>query len=149
MREAGYSLEVNDRGGVTLTVKSSGKTAKLESKTRVNDGQWYHVVAEADRATKTLALYVDGKKDKSASVLSNNGSLENENDLYVGGTPSGRYFKGTLDFLRICLGTLADSKTDIGELYAWQFNGPFLRDFAGRQPVGKRDAGALEGGERE
>jgi hypothetical protein len=46
--------------------------------------------------------------------------------------------------VRISLGTLADAKTDIGELYAWQFNGPFLRDFTGRKPQGKRDAGALE-----
>ena len=36
------------------------------------------------------------------------------------------------------------AKTDIKELYAWQFDGPFLRDFAGRKPKGNRDAGALE-----
>ncbi len=42
------------------------------------------------------------------------------------------------------LGTLADARTSIEELYAWEFNGPFLRDFAGRAPEGKRDAGALE-----
>ena len=35
-------------------------------------------------------------------------------------------------------------KTTIEELYAWEFNGPFLRDFCGNQPVGKRDAGAIE-----
>jgi hypothetical protein len=46
--------------------------------------------------------------------------------------------------MRICLGTLNDAKTDIKELYAWEFNGPFLRDFAGNAPRGKRDAGALE-----
>ncbi len=71
-------------------------------------------------------------------------SLANDGDLYVGGTPSGRCLNGTLDFMRICLGTLADAKTDIDELYAWEFDGPFLKDFAGRYPKGKRDAGALE-----
>ncbi len=49
-----------------------------------------------------------------------------------------------MDFLRVCRSTLAESKTSIGELYAWEFDGPFLRDFCGNAPVGKRDAGAVE-----
>ena len=32
----------------------------------------------------------------------------------------------------------------LAELHAWQFNGPFLYDFAGNKPKGRRDAGALE-----
>jgi len=44
----------------------------------------------------------------------------------------------------VSLGTLENAKTDIKELYAWQFDGPFLRDFTGRKLEGKRDAGALE-----
>ena len=35
-------------------------------------------------------------------------------------------------------------KTSIEELYAWEFDGPFLRDFTSSKPKGKRDAGALE-----
>ncbi len=47
--------------------------------------------------------------------------------------------------MRIALGTLADAHTTIDELYAWQFDGPFLRDFAGRKPSGaRRDGGAIE-----
>jgi hypothetical protein len=49
-----------------------------------------------------------------------------------------------MEFMRISLGTLQDAKTDIQELYAWQFQGPFLRDFSGKKPIGRRDAGALE-----
>ena len=71
-------------------------------------------------------------------------SIANDGDLFVCGTPNGRYFKGTVEFMRISLGTLKDAKTDIEELYAWQFDGPFLRDFTGSKPKGKRDAGALE-----
>lgn len=71
-------------------------------------------------------------------------SLENSNDLFVGGTPAGRNFQGTMDFLRISLGTLADAKTSIEELYVWQFDGPFLKDFASQPAKGRRDAGALE-----
>jgi hypothetical protein len=72
-------------------------------------------------------------------------TLANAGDLYVGGTPKGRCLAGTLDFLRIALGTLTDAKTTIEELYAWEFDGPFLRDFVGRAPAGaRRDAGAIE-----
>jgi hypothetical protein len=40
---------------------------------------------------------------------------------------------------------LADAMTSLEELYAWQFNGPQFRDFAGRRVSGaRRDAGALE-----
>lgn len=145
MDAAGYSLEVNKKGGVMFTIKGGGKTARLESRVRINAGKWHHLIAEADRASERLTLYIDGKKDNSNRAISNGISLDNNADLFVGGTPSGRYFKGTLDFMRICLGTLDDSKTDINELYAWQFRGPFLKDFSGNDPIGKRDAGALEG----
>ena len=67
-----------------------------------------------------------------------------EDDLHVGGTPAGRYFDGALDFLHLAQGTLADADSTIEELYAWEFEGPFLRDFAGRKPTGaRRDAGAI------
>ena len=57
----------------------------------------------------------------------------------------GKELKGAVDFLRICRSTLAESRTTIAELYTWEFDGPHLKDFAGNVPVGKRDAGALEG----
>ena len=45
---------------------------------------------------------------------------------------------------RIAHGTLADADTPIEELYAWEFDGPFLRDFAGSKPTGPcRAAGAI------
>lgn len=51
----------------------------------------------------------------------------------------------TFDFARIALGTLADAKTTLEELYAWQFDGPFLKDWTGheRQP-GQTAAGAID-----
>lgn len=144
MGVSGYALEVNRKGGITFAMRGGRQTAKAESRGRVNDGEWHHLLVEADRAANTVTIYIDGEKDRTSTSLPEGISLENDSDLFVGGTPSGRYFRGTMDFLRICLGTLADAKTDIGELYAWQFNGPFLRDFTGREPVGRRDAGALE-----
>ena len=143
-RDAGYSLAVNASGGVTLLVSGGGETARVRSGVAINDGRWHHVIAEADRTARTITLYINGRKDCSAKGPGAEWSLENRGDLHVGGTPTGRHFHGTLDFLRICHGTLADAQTDIDELYAWQFDGPFLKDFFGRAPKGRRDAGALE-----
>jgi hypothetical protein len=143
-RGAGYSLAVNASGGVTFELSSGSNTVSLSSSVALNDGRWHHVIAEADRTSRTLTLYVNGRKDRSGPGLEVGSSLENKGDLHVGGTPAGHCLHGTIDFLRLSLGTLADAKTDIDELYAWQFDGPFLRDFAGRSPRGRRDAGALE-----
>ena len=140
----GYALEVNANGGVTFTASAGGPPLKLPSKVAINDGRWHHVVAEADRAARSLTLYVNGRRDHSGPGPGADQSLANSGDLYVGGTPAGRHFRGTIDFLRLALGTLADAKTDIEELYAWEFDGPFLRDFASHAPHGQRDAGALE-----
>jgi len=79
-----------------------------------------------------------------AIAIGSSVSLSNSSDLFVGGTPGRDCFHGTFEFLRISLGTLNDAKTDIDELYVWQFDGPFLYDCAGNKPKGKRDAGALE-----
>ena len=111
---------------------------------KLNDGRWHHAIVEADRRTRTLTLYVDGKKDGSAEGVDASVSLANEGDVCVGGTPEGRYLDGALDFLRIAHGTLADAATTIEELYAWEFDGPQMRDFTGRKPTGARNAGAIE-----
>ena len=144
MKGAGYSLQVNAQGGITFMTSDGKESANLNSSVAINDGKWHHVIAEADRSGKKLTLYINGKKDTQGTGITSGLSLENTGDLYVGGTPAGRCLKGTMEFLRISQGTLADAKTDIDELYAWEFDGPFLRDFAGRYPKGKRDAGALE-----
>jgi hypothetical protein len=145
MGKAGYSLSVNSEGGVTFSAGGGEGVAEIASNTKVNDGAWHHVVAEADRASRTLTLYVDGKRETSGPGIGTEISLANDAHLFVGGTPNGRCLAGTFEFARIALGTLADAKTTIDEVYAWQFDGPFLRDWAGRTPAnGKRDAGAME-----
>jgi hypothetical protein len=144
MERAGYGLRVNDRGGLTFTVAGADQSAKVESTATVNDGRWHHVVAEADRQARRLTVYVDGQTD-AQSAGPGPESISNPADLHVGGCPDGGHLAGTIDFMRLALGTLADAKTTIEELYAWQFDGPFLRDFAGHGPTERRDAGALEG----
>lgn len=130
---SGYVLGINKAGGVTFATSSGGNTVWLDSRTVVNDGQWHHVIAEANRKNKTLTIYLDGKQDATCPGFGGDVSLANDADLYVGGGPNGHYLNGAIDFLRMARSTLADSKTTIEELYAWEFNGPFLYDFNGRR----------------
>ena len=140
----GYALAMQ-AGNLVFSVKHNGQTQRLLSKQTLNDGDWHHIIVEADREQKTLHYYLDGALQQTASGIGAE-SLANNSDLYVGGSPQGNYLNGTLDFMRICHGTLADAETSIEELYAWQFNGPQQKDFSGQAPRGAgRDAGAIEG----
>jgi hypothetical protein len=142
----GYKLDFDQKGKVRLSLISSGKTAySISCSTIVNDGLWHHLLAEVDRSGKTN-IYVDGKLSNGSSAgvyPSPTISLTNSSDLLIGKSPEGNFFKGTLDFLRISKGTLKDARTTIQELYKWELDGPFLRDFTGKKPIHKRDAGAI------
>jgi len=145
LQDRGYSLVISAAGRLSFRVQGPDTAASVESQNQVNDGQWHHVIVEADRETRTLTLYLNGRKDAVAQGVDASVSLANNGDVHVGGTPNGRYLDGTLDFLRLAHGTLADADTTIEELYAWQFDGPFLRDFTGRGPIqGRRTVGAIE-----
>jgi VCBS repeat-containing protein len=143
MAESGYGLTIDKSGQLLFTVKAQDTVSELRSKEKINDGKWHHVIAEADRSAKKLTIYIDDVRDSSGPGIGSI-SINNNSDLLVCGTPNGKCLKGTVEFIRISLGTLKDAKTNIEELYAWQFDGPFLRDFTGSKPKGKRDAGALE-----
>jgi hypothetical protein len=144
MKGRGYSLTVGAAGKLSFNVRGKDASATAESKAKLNDGRWHHAIVEADRRARTLTVYVDGKKDGSTEGVDASVSLANEGDVYVGGTPAGRHLNGALDFLRIAQGTLSDADTTIEELYAWEFDGPQMRDFMGRKPAGARNAGAIE-----
>jgi hypothetical protein len=93
-----------------------------------------------------MTIYLDGELDASMELgpwPNPAGSLANDADLYVGGTPQGDDLNGAIDFMQIARGTLADSKTTMQELYAWEFQGPFLDDFVGRHRESGAAAGAL------
>ncbi|HPD16770.1 MAG TPA: LamG domain-containing protein [Planctomycetota bacterium] len=142
--ERGYALSLDGDGRLAFLVRGDA-AASAGTRDRVNDGRWHHVVAECDRAAATLRVYLDGATAAEARGARLGGSLANGADFLVGKGATGAYFAGAMDFLRVCRGTLADAKTTIEELYAWEFGGPQHRDFCGRRPAGKgRDAGALE-----
>ncbi len=142
--DTGYALQIHGGRAKFGVAAEAGVAGVLMSKTKVTDGRWHHLIAEADREAQTLTLYVDGKLDATGRGIGSV-SLANEGDLFVGGRPDGRYLPGAIDFLRIAHGTLADAHTTIEELYAWQFHGPALHDMCGASPKGQgRDAGAIE-----
>ena len=140
--ERGYELFLTPDGRIAFQVQAD-VAAKAISPQHVTDGAWHHVLAEADLDAGFLRLYLDGRLAVETPARLE-GGCRNAADLCVGRGAAG-FFAGEIDFLRLALGTLADSKTTIEELYAWQFDGPFLRDFTGATPTGaRRDAGAIE-----
>jgi len=145
---SGYILDIDPAGKVRLRLRAGGSDVATRTSTKaINDGQWRHILAEVDRGkSEGIRIYVDGKDDSyvfEGAMPSN--SIGNNADLLVGGGPDWTYFAGTIDFLRIARGTLADAKTSIEELYAWQFDGPQGSDFVGKSIRGEfRDAGAFE-----
>jgi hypothetical protein len=154
LADTGYELYVDPFGGLGLILDAGDPSVNSwisgERRT-INDGRWHHVIAEVDRGRDLTAVYIDGKRETDDRTgLPAGASLSNTADLLVGKgrgpAPGGKPFAGEIEFLRIARGTLADARTTIDELYAWQFQtGPFLRDFTGRAIAdGKRDAGALE-----
>ena len=147
----GYALEVAPDGGARLRLQSPGGRCARTSAVAINDGGWHHVIAEVDRAAGEVHLYVDGVPADGAwsGEIAAGASLSNHADFTVGMVPGAdggaKYLAGQIDFLRVSRGTLADAETTIEELYAWEFDGPFLRDFAGNPATGAgRDAGAVE-----
>jgi hypothetical protein len=141
--DRGYELGLDGAGALAFRVKADTES-RVTTPASVADARWHHVIAECDRAKDELRLHLDGKL-VATQAAPLRGSARHTGDLRVGqGADPATAFAGSLEFLRIALGTLADSKTTIEELYAWQFDGPFLRDFAGRKPTGRRAAGALE-----
>jgi hypothetical protein len=143
---SGYMLWIDDGSGrLQFALASGNDRCALRDGPKVNDAQWHHLIAEVDRAGGMVRFYLNGKlAHKGRCTLPADASLSNTGDFLVGKGLEGRHFAGEMDFLRVARGTLADAGTSIEELYAWQFDGPFLRDFAGRRPQRKRDAGALE-----
>jgi hypothetical protein len=147
----GYKLEVDESGKIKASLCENGNYAiSVHSLVEINDGKWHHVLTEVLRNSE-INIYVDGL----LSTGSINGtmpnpdiSLSNTADFLVGKDNDDRYFSGAMDFLRISKANLYEAKTTLDELYTWQTDGPFLYDMTGNAPIGKRDAGAIEKGEK-
>jgi hypothetical protein len=144
--ESGYGLAIDAKGRAVFQIASRGEENGLATREAIHDGAWHHVLAEIDRASGRMTVYLDGKPSAPRkSSLAPDASLDNRSDSLVGTRDGKRdFFLGTLDFVRVCRGTLAQAQTTIEELYAWQTGGPFRYDFCSNAPQGRRDAGAIE-----
>ncbi len=137
---SGYRLYVNAAGQAEFQVSAGGRHASVATKARINDGGWHHVLAEIDRDSGRMSIYLDGRQSNQRTAsLAATDSLTNSADFLVGRDHAGQhYLKGAIDFMRVCQGTLEDAETDIAELYEWQTNGPVKHDFAGRKRASGR-----------
>ncbi|MFP4581487.1 MAG: LamG-like jellyroll fold domain-containing protein [Candidatus Sumerlaeia bacterium] len=138
--KSGYMLSIGSDGKAAFTIGSNGQTASVATAGRVNDGGWHHIIAEIDRESGRMTIYLDGQKSGEAKCgLAPDASIDSKADFVAC-----KGLTGAIDFIRVCRGTLEDSHTNIAELYEWQTNGPFRYDFLGNKPRGRRDAGAIE-----
>lgn len=139
---AGYALALED-GRVVFSVEDQeGARARVESPEQLAPGQLAHVVAEFDRS-EGLRLSIQGQT-VATTPDAPKGSLLNNADFLVGGGSDLPHLRGTLCYLRVARATLAEAQTSIGELFAWQFDGPNQRDFSGRLRPEIPSAGAIE-----
>jgi hypothetical protein len=146
----GYEADIDATGKPRFSILNNGNAVfSISAAVAVNDGEWHHLLIETNRLQQVVNVYADGIFSPGAvngTIPATGISLGNSADFTVGKNRNGNYFSGQIDFLRISKGSLADALTTFDELYAWEFGGPFLYDFAGNPPVGRRDAGALERG---
>lgn len=141
-KDTGYALDLQG-GKLRLRLKDASGEFTATTAAPVNTGQWIHLIAEIDRQAG-VAVYLDGKKAETTTTGTlPTGSLANTEDFQVGGGPGATPLAATLGYLRVARSTLAESRTSIGELHAWQFNGPADRDFAGNDRRKKNTPGAL------
>ena len=146
----GYHLVLDESGRPQMRLGFGSGSYVATALDALNDDEWHHLVAEYDREKEAVNIFVDGKASsiEKAGTLQNTVSLTNQEDFTVGrhSTEAKGFFRGSMDFVRLSQGSFADSETTIEELYEWQFNGPFLKDFFGSDPKGaRRDVGAIEG----
>jgi len=144
--KTGYALDIPSGGKARLRLFSGGEYS-LSSAASVNDGKWHHVVAEVDRPAGRASIWIDGALSKGAESGTMPGSgraLSAGGDFLVGKDAAGNFFGGEIDFLRVARSSFAESDTSLEELYAWEFDGPAVRDFIGKKVSGPRDAGAIQ-----
>ncbi|MFH1440920.1 MAG: dockerin type I domain-containing protein [Candidatus Omnitrophota bacterium] len=143
----GYTLAVVN-GYLKMTVRFGASDCSRTSTGRLNDAKWHHIIAEVDRCDQEgINIYVDGKLCNGAftGIIDFSSNISNSGDFIAGYSIDEGYLAAAFDFLRISRGTLAQAETTIEELYDWEFNGPFLKDFYDNPASGDvRDTGAIE-----
>ncbi|MCS7181210.1 MAG: LamG domain-containing protein [bacterium] len=128
----GYSVYLKD-GRVNFKIGYGKDYYLVYTDKKIDDGRWHHLVVELDTMDKVSRIYIDGKEEKVIKEgMVKEESISNRGDFIVGKGEIG-YFKGLIDYLRVSRGSLKDAQTTIEELYKWEFDGPFLKDFFGNK----------------
>ncbi len=148
---SGYQVDITAGGKIRFSIMENGTVLHSVSGAKtVNDNEWHHALIEVDR-NSGITVFMDGVSstgDLFGTLPAATVSLSNTSDLLAGRNKDGHFFNGIMDFLRLSKGNLTEAQTSFEELYKWEFDGPFLKDFSGNLPIGKRDAGAIETGEK-
>ena len=110
----GVLLYVNTAGKVGMDGR--GKIGSVyyqsgDSITSINDHLWHHIVAiwDGTSGVNNLKIYVNGKKE-NANNAPDEASTVNSTDFFIGKFPSGYYFNGLMDDVRIYNAALSSSQ---------------------------------------
>jgi Concanavalin A-like lectin/glucanases superfamily/Bacterial Ig-like domain (group 2) len=103
--EAGYIFATNPNGNLVLRIggtNMAGGPHSATDTTKINDGQWHHVIAVISYESQTITFYVDGKPTSTTAMqmVPNDGGAT----LQVGQnpyTPYGDYFTGSIDEVQL------------------------------------------------
>ena len=103
---SGYAFTVrtnsdpSNAGKLNFIVRDNPSTwVEVKSTSTVNDGQWHHVVASADRDTN-VKIYIDGVLDQTSSAITTQqGSVAGTDDVIIGRLNSN--FNGKIDHVKI------------------------------------------------
>ena len=97
----GYSLAVRSDGTVMANVLDADSYVGVTSTATVNDSQWHHLAAVADRDSN-LTIYVDGVVQDWGSLSGETGDLSNSNPFCIGAKKPGvSLFNGAIDDVRV------------------------------------------------
>ena len=112
---AGFVFTTDQNGNLNVRIGGADIAAYpnfVTDPTKVNDGQWHHVVATIDFELQTVQIYVDGTLTSSTAMnMSANG--DNGSQLQVGMNPwtaFGDYFTGEIDEVQIYSRALTDAE---------------------------------------
>lgn len=100
--------EVQHKNGVVQARRYDGSNNPgLTSTTVVNDGQFHHVAFV--KQGEILTLYIDGVGEAQTTDTTS-ASTANTAPVYLGTRNGSKYFKGTIDDLRIYASALSESE---------------------------------------
>lgn len=160
-----YELAFSSSDSISFNLADSLSSQVLESTSSVADGNWHHLAFVRDVDNASMAIYVDGLLDNSAS-LTVLGNIKPTEDLYLGAYNGSFPSRITLDELRIWKRALNISEIQAQmncEIYGsennlsayYSFNqaianglntqDTILRDFSNNSNHGKLDGFALYG----